>query len=95
MERAYKKYSKGKVINVMRCLAGLEWRADVASLKCINIVLIWAIIDYGCVAYGTAAKSVIRTGCYLGSGAENLFRGSENHTSVCSSGRRRNATVAS
>ena len=43
-----------KVINVMRCLAGLEWGADVVSMKYIYVALVRARIDYGCVVYGSA-----------------------------------------
>lgn len=48
-----------KVINVMRCLAGLGWGADVASLKYIYIALIRSRLDYGSIVYGSAAKSVL------------------------------------
>lgn len=48
-----------RVINVMRCLAGLEWGADIASLKYIYVTLIRARIDYGCAVYGAAAKSAL------------------------------------
>ncbi len=57
MEREYK-YSRN-VINVMRCLAGLEWGTEISSLKYIYVALIRARIDYGCVVYGSAAKSVL------------------------------------
>ena len=40
--------SKG-VLNIMRCLAGLEWGADFTSLKYIYIALIRSRIDYGSV----------------------------------------------
>ena len=47
------------ILNVMRCLAGLEWGADFASLKYIYIALIRTRLDYGSVVYGSAAKSVL------------------------------------
>jgi len=46
-------------LNIMRCLAGLEWGADFTSLKYIYIALIRSRIDYGSVGYGSAAKSVL------------------------------------
>ena len=48
-----------KVLNVMRCLTGVEWGADTASLRCIYVALIRSRLDYGSVAYGSAAKSVL------------------------------------
>ena len=43
----------------MRCLAGLEWGADFASLKYIYIVLIRSQIDYGNIIYRSAAKTIL------------------------------------
>ena len=48
-----------RVMNLMRCLAGTEWGADVASLTQIYFYLIRAIIEYGCLVYGSAAKPVL------------------------------------
>ena len=48
-----------KVLNVMRCLPGVEWGADTAPLRYIYVALIRSRLDYGSVAYGSAAKSVL------------------------------------
>lgn len=49
-----------KVINVMRCLTGREWGASCSSLKRMYVVLIRSVLDYGCVASGSAARSLTR-----------------------------------
>lgn len=46
-----------RVMNLIRCLEGTEWGADIAYLKQIYIYLITARIEYGCLVYGSAAKS--------------------------------------
>ncbi len=46
-----------KAINLMRCLAGVEWGACRQSLKRVNSALIRADIDYGCMVYISASKS--------------------------------------
>ena len=43
----------------MRCLAGLEWGADTASLKQIYVSLIRSRMEYGSVVYGSASKSLL------------------------------------
>lgn len=48
-----------KGINVTRCLAGLDWGPDVVSLEHTYVALIRSRLDYGSIAYGSAAKSVI------------------------------------
>ncbi len=49
-----------KVINVMRCLTGREWGASCSALKTIYLALIRSVLDYGSVAYGSAAKSLLK-----------------------------------
>lgn len=49
-----------KVLNVMRCLVGNEWGADRTSMKTIYIGLIRSVLDYGCIAFGSAAKTSLR-----------------------------------
>ncbi len=49
-----------KVINVMRCLTGREWGASCSALKTIYVALIRSVLDYGSVAYGSAAKSLLK-----------------------------------
>lgn len=46
-----------KVINVMRCLAGVEWEADIASLRSIYLAFFRSRLDYGSVVYRSAAKT--------------------------------------
>lgn len=41
-----------KVLNVMRCLCGVDWGAN----RTIYFSLIRSVFDYGCVAYRSAAK---------------------------------------
>lgn len=38
-----------KVLNVMRCLAGVDWGASRQSLREIYVALIKSVIDYGCI----------------------------------------------
>lgn len=45
-----------KGINIMRCLAGVEWGARSHSLKRIYSVLIRSAIDYGSIIYSSAAE---------------------------------------
>lgn len=49
-----------KVLNVMRCLCGAEWGASVAALRTIYTGLMRSVFDYGCVAYGSASKSLLQ-----------------------------------
>ncbi len=49
-----------KVLNVMRCLVGSEWGADRSGLKAIYIGLIRSVMDYGCVVYGSASKTLLK-----------------------------------
>ena len=46
-----------KRINLMRCISGQDWGADKRSLLQIYFAMIRSIIDYGCVAYSTAAPT--------------------------------------
>lgn len=46
-----------KVINIMRCLTGYSRGADRNVMLMIYEAMIRAILDYGCLAYGSAAKS--------------------------------------
>ena len=49
-----------KVNNLLRCLVGREWGADGAALRNIYIALMRSRIDYGCVAYMSAAFSHLK-----------------------------------
>ena len=46
-----------KILNVMRCITGAKWGADMSSLRTLYVGLIRSVLDYGCVAYGSAAKT--------------------------------------
>uniref|UniRef100_A0A3B5QAR3 Reverse transcriptase domain-containing protein n=1 Tax=Xiphophorus maculatus TaxID=8083 RepID=A0A3B5QAR3_XIPMA len=46
-----------KILNILRCLAGSDWGADRKSLKQIYIGVIRSNIDFGCIVYGSAAKT--------------------------------------
>ncbi len=61
----YGKYGKiiskcEKVINIMRCLTGCSWGADRNLMMLMMYkAIIRAILDYRCLAYGSAAKSTL------------------------------------
>ena len=46
-----------KVINVMRCLAGSTWGANRDTQIMVYRAMIRSALDYGCLAYGAAAKT--------------------------------------
>jgi len=48
-----------KVLNVMRCLVGVDWGTDRKAMKRIYGALIKSIIDYGCIAYRDAARTTL------------------------------------
>ena len=48
-----------KVLNVMRCLRGVDWGANRSALKTIYISLIRSVFDYGCVVYRSASKTLL------------------------------------
>ena len=60
-----------RVLNVMRCLVGLDWGTDRRSLRMIFVGLIRFAIDYGCVAYGSACKTAGEFGRGPGAGVED------------------------
>ncbi|XP_050975638.1 uridine 5'-monophosphate synthase isoform X1 [Labeo rohita] len=49
-----------KVINMLRCLSGQEWGASRTSLQSIYWALMRSVLDYGCIAYMSAAESNLR-----------------------------------
>ena len=49
-----------KVVNVMRYLVGNEWGAEGTSLKNIYIGLKGAVLEYGCIAFGSAANTSLK-----------------------------------
>lgn len=48
-----------KVLNIMRCLAGTERGAYMASIRQIYVCLIRSRMEYGCLVYGSAYKSAL------------------------------------
>ena len=44
----------------MRCLTGSEWGASRSAIKNIYVALIRAVLDYGYIAYGSAAKTSLK-----------------------------------
>ena len=48
-----------KVLNLMRAVVGRDWGADTRSLLGLYRTLMRSSIDYGCVVYAAAAKSVV------------------------------------
>ena len=71
------------VLNLMRCLAGKEWGADLASLKLIYTYLIRARIDYGCLVYGSAAASVLAKLDVVQASALRICTGAVRSSPVC------------
>jgi len=48
------------ILNVMRCLTGSEWGASRAAIKNLDIALMRSVLDYGCVVFGSAAKTSLK-----------------------------------
>lgn len=49
-----------KIINIMKCVGSKEWGADRKSMKTLYIGLIKSILDYECIAYGSAAETQLK-----------------------------------
>ena len=49
-----------KVLNVMRCLRGVEWGADRSAMRTIYTGLVRSVFDYGCFVYGSAATTHLK-----------------------------------
>lgn len=47
-----------KVLNVMRCLGEVDWEASRESMREIYVALIKSVIDYVCIAYRYAARTL-------------------------------------
>lgn len=71
-----------KVLNIMRCLEGVEWGADFESFKYIYW-LIRSRLDYSNVAFGSAAKSVIVRLDNIQAQALRLHLGAMRTSPVC------------
>lgn len=48
-----------KVLNILRCLQGNDWGADRTALRALYVGLIRSVLDYGCLVYGSAAKTLL------------------------------------
>ena len=46
-----------RILNVMRCLCGVDWGATRSALKTIYTGLMRSVMDYGCISYGSASKT--------------------------------------
>lgn len=69
----------------MRSLAGLEWGASVSALKYLCIALIRSKLDYGSVAYGSAAKTALAELDIVQACALRICLGRLNFPSMCTS----------
>ncbi|XP_049904182.1 uncharacterized protein LOC126392679 [Epinephelus moara] len=49
-----------KILNIIRCLKGRDWGAHRASLKTVYIGLIRSVLDYGCIVYESASKTMLK-----------------------------------
>lgn len=58
IKKVVEKCKKG--VNVLRCLAGVDWGATRYSLKRIYCAMIRPIIDYGGIVYSSAAPSILK-----------------------------------
>ena len=62
--RAHVKYLKtvcNKALNVLRVVSHTNWGADKVVLLCLYCALVRSKLDYSCIVYGSASKSVLRT----------------------------------
>ena len=62
--RAHVKYLKtvcDKALNVLRVVGHTDWGADKIVLLRLYRALVRSKLDYGCIVYGSASKSVLRT----------------------------------
>ena len=62
--RAHVKYLKtvcDKALNMLRVVGHTDWGADKVVLLRLYCALVRSKLDYGCIVYGSASKSVLRT----------------------------------
>ncbi len=72
----------------MRCLTGREWGASCSALKTIYLALIRSVLDYGSVAYGSAAKSLLKKLDRIQAQALRVCSGAfKTSPSTCTAGR--------
>lgn len=65
-------------------MVGTEWGADVVYLKQIYIYLIIARMEYGCLVYGSAARSVLAELDIVQAKALRICIGAVRSSPVCS-----------
>lgn len=71
-----------KVLNVMRSIAGCDWGAGRETMYLIYLAMIRSVIDYGSIAYGSAATAVLGKLDTVQSKALRLCCGAFRTTSV-------------
>lgn len=45
--------------DILLCLKGNDWGADRTTLRALYVGLIRSVLDYGCLVYGSAAKTLL------------------------------------
>jgi hypothetical protein len=61
VEHINREVVKGKkILNVMGCLSGMEWGTDRMALKMIYIAVLRSSMDYGSIAYVSAAQTSLK-----------------------------------
>lgn len=45
--------------DILLCLKGNDWGADRTTLRALYVCLIRSVLDYGCLVYGSAAKTLL------------------------------------
>ena len=69
----------GKVINVMRSLSGGLWGAGQDTPMMSYRAMVRSRMDYGCLCYGTAAKTILKRLSSAGKGPESCLWGLPFH----------------
>lgn len=62
---------------------GNQWEADFTSMKCVSVVLISSLIDYGGAVNGSAAKSALTVVDMIQAHALRLCLGAVKTSPVC------------
>lgn len=80
-----------KMMNVMRCLRGLDWGANWSAMRTIYTNLIRSILDYGCIIYRSAAITHLKKLDVIQSKALGLWSYKKYSSGSTPSGDGRNA----
>ena len=72
-----------KVLNIMRCLSGMDWGANAASLKQIYVYLLRSRMEYGSIVFGSASKSVLSELDIIQAKALGICLGAVRTSPVC------------